>query len=185
MIPSDAKEYFSNLSMEKTIAHIINPNDELGNILGESRNDLLGGTFLESIDELRSKFGDEIDNWHYGQPDQKHIQLKHALDPLLTDEEKGIFNTTVVPRGGYSYTLNNTSGNNNQTHGASFRIIVDTGNFEEALGCNSPGQSGDPRDPHYKDLYDLWANEEYFPVYYTREKIEENMDRVIVLKPSK
>jgi len=128
-------------------------------------------------------FGQNIENWKYGQVDFKHIELKHGLDPLLSDEEKELFNTDVETRGGYGYSLNNTSGNNNQSHGASFRIIVDTGNFDEALGCNSPGQSGDPRDTHYKDLFSLWADDEYFPVYFTREKIEANMDRKIFLKP--
>ena len=67
-----------------------------------------------------------------------------------------------------------SSGSNlNQSSGGSFRIIVDTGNWDEAIGTNTPGQSGDPDSKFYDNLFESWAMDKYFPVYYSREKIEE------------
>jgi penicillin amidase len=50
------------------------------------------------------------------------------------------------------------------------------------MATNSPGQSGDPANNHYKDLFPLWANDEYFPLYYSKEKIDMVKERVLVLK---
>jgi penicillin amidase len=38
------------------------------------------------------------------------------------------------------------------TVGASFRMIVDVGRWDRSLAINTPGQSGDPGSPHYRDL---------------------------------
>jgi len=46
---------------------------------------------------------------------------------------------------------------------------------------NTPGQSGDPDNRHYRDLFDLWAADRYFPVFYTRAKIEAVADERVVL----
>lgn len=33
-------------------------------------------------------------------------------------------------------------------------------------------QSGDPESPFYENLFELWANDRYFPVFHSRERIE-------------
>ena len=43
------------------------------------------------------------------------------------------------------------------TNGASFRMVLDVGDWDNSLVINSPGQSGDPASPHYGDLFPLWA----------------------------
>jgi acyl-homoserine lactone acylase PvdQ len=60
----------------------------------------------------------------------------------------------------------------NQTSGASFRIFVDTRDWDNTLGMNVPGQVGDPDHPLYANLFDLWATDKVFPVFYSRQKIE-------------
>lgn len=88
-----------------------------------------------------------------------------------------------LPRGGNSYTVNATSSGYNQTSGASFRIIADLGNWDNSVGTNSPGQSGDPNSPHYADLFDMWAKSKYFPIFFSRTKIESAAESVTILKP--
>jgi penicillin amidase len=77
-----------------------------------------------------------------------------------------------LPRGGYSNTVNATGGGDNQTSGASFRIIVDLADWDLAVGTNTPGQSGAVDDPHYRDLFAMWATNRFFPVLYSRERVE-------------
>ncbi|MEV5978501.1 penicillin acylase family protein [Streptomyces sp. NPDC052114] len=48
---------------------------------------------------------------------------------------------------------------------------------------NSPGQSGDPRSPHYADLFEDWAADGAFPLLYSRERIERHTVRTVVLRP--
>ena len=69
------------------------------------------------------------------------------------------------------------------TAGASFRMVLDVGNWDASVTINTPGQSGDPFSPHYRDLAPLWAVGEYIPLLYSREAIERNARAVIRLTP--
>jgi penicillin amidase len=77
-----------------------------------------------------------------------------------------------------------TGGTDNQTSGGSFKIIADTEDWDNSVGLNNPGQSGDVNDPHYHDLYELWAHGKYFPIFYSRPKVESVTERVLSLKPA-
>ena len=48
---------------------------------------------------------------------------------------------------------------------------------------NAPGQSGDPRSPHYGDLAVTWAKGEYVPLLYSRARIEPEIVTRIALVP--
>ena len=67
--------------------------------------------------------------------------------------------------------------------GASFRLIADPGNWDRSLGINTPGQAGDPNHAHYRDLSGLWAEGQYFPVLYSRDKIVAVTEHRTLLQP--
>jgi len=148
------------------------------------RNNFLMESFDQAVISLVEKFGDNMDNWQYGQENYKHVYIRHPLSEAVGDEIKAKLNVGPLPRGGNSYTPGSTGSGNNQTSGASFRIIIDTGDWDSAVGTNPPGQSGDPESPYYRNLFESWANDEYFPVYYTREKVESVMAELLLLKPA-
>jgi penicillin G amidase len=77
----------------------------------------------------------------------------------------------------------NMSANDNQTEGASFRIIADAGDLDRSVGTNAPGQSGDPDSRHYRDLFAPSADGRYFPVFFSREKVESVAEARITLMP--
>lgn len=52
------------------------------------------------------------------------------------------------------------------------------------MGLNTPGQSGDPESPHYRDLFELWARGRYFPVAYSRAKVESVAETTSTLTPA-
>jgi len=139
----------------------------------------------EAVNDLGRKLGDDMNVWRYGQERYKHALITHPLSDAVDDETRRLLNVGPAPRGGNSYTLNNSGGGDNQTAGPSFRIIVETGNWDAAVGANNPGQSGDPQSPHYRDLFDLWAEDRYFPAYYSRDKIESVIAKALVLKPTR
>ena len=76
-----------------------------------------------------------------------------------------------------------TGGADNQTSGGSLKIIADTENWDNSLGLNNPGQSGDPASPHYRDLFELWSRGKYFPVTYSRPRVESVAEERLVLTP--
>ena len=63
-------------------------------------------------------------------------------------------------------------------------IVADTENWDNSVGLNNPGQSGDVNDAHYRDLYQLWAHGKYFPIFYSRAKVESVAEKVFELKPA-
>ena len=91
--------------------------------------------------------------------------------------------TGLSPSTTYSYTVTATGGGDNQLSGGSFKIIVDTEDWDRSVGLNNPGQSGDVNSPHYRDLFALWANDRYFPVPYARAKVEARTETRLVITP--
>ena len=48
---------------------------------------------------------------------------------------------------------------------------------------NVPGQSSDPRSKHYGDLLPLWGKDEYFPLVYSRKRVEQETEQILWLHP--
>jgi penicillin amidase len=101
-----------------------------------------------------------------------------GTDPLarLGPQAKGGSGDTVgsAPYGAASFTQNS---------GASLRLVLDVGGWDNSVAMNSPGQSGDLASPHYADLYQAWARGENVPLLYTRERIEAVAEHRLVLQP--
>jgi penicillin amidase len=68
-------------------------------------------------------------------------------------------------------------------HGASVRMVMDVGAWDNSRIVNTPGQSIDPASPHYGDLFPLWAKGEYVPMLFSRPAIEAAASEVIDLTP--
>jgi len=96
----------------------------------------------------------------------------HPLARAVNQNWADSLNLGPLPRGGNGYTPGSTGNNNRQSSGASFRMIISTGDWDTAVGTNSPGQSGDPESPFYSNLFEPWAKDQYFPVYFSRKKID-------------
>jgi penicillin amidase len=68
------------------------------------------------------------------------------------------------------------------TSGASFRMVVDVGNWDASVCINAPGQSGDPRSAHYGDLAPIWGAGEYVPMLFSAAAVDAAAELVIELK---
>lgn len=171
-IPKEAQEYITALQLKTVMDWITKPNNKFGKqpILG--RNQFLSDAFEQAIIELENRLGDDMSQWQYGQEKLKHTYMAHALGAIVKDSIEAQLNLGPLPRGGNGYTPGSTGNNDQQSSGASFRMLVNTGDWDAALGTNGPGQSGDPSSPFYDNLFEPWANDEYFPVYFSREKID-------------
>jgi penicillin amidase len=136
------------------------------------RDAFLRGSFEDAVAALVKKLGPDRANWQYGQEKYKHSTMEHQLTSLVNAEWRKKLNVGPLPRGGNSYTPGSTGGSDNQLSGASFRLVVDAGDWDKAVMINTPGQSGDPESSYYRNLFPLWANDQYFPAYYSRTKVE-------------
>ena len=185
-VPDDAKNFIKSIQLKKIIDWIQNPTKEFfGSNPIKGRDDFIKKTFKQSITNLKENLGNNIEDWRYGQEKFKHIKIAHPIGSIVNNETANKLNLQTLPRGGNAYTPGSTGGNNNQSSGASFRIIVNTGNWDESIASNTPGQSGDPDSPFYRNLYEDWAKDKYFPLYYSKEKIKSVTYKQTILLPYK
>ncbi|MEY8019538.1 penicillin acylase family protein [Muriicola sp. SD30] len=171
-IPSKAKGVIEDLQMKRVIDWMLNPATKFGPQAEEARDQFLAKAFSSGIELLQKDLGDKIENWKYGQANYKHTYMTHPLARAVNQSWADSLNLGPLPRGGNGYTPGSTGNKNRQSSGASFRMIVNTGDWDEAVGTNSPGQSGDPNSPFYDNLFEPWAKDQYFPVYFSRKKID-------------
>ncbi len=153
----------------------------------ESRDAALRESLAAAWNETSARLGPDPGAWRWGA--LHTAELHHPLDPRLPEPLRTRSRIGPVPRGGDVDTVNNTGFREDdpgfrQSGGASFRMVLDVGDWDRSLAMNSPGQSGDPRSPHYRDLFELWASDLAFPLLYTRERIREAAERRIVLEPA-
>lgn len=183
LIPESAKGLITSVRMKKLVDWIITSDDRFGPNPMLDRDQFLIEAFTKGISYLKETLGDNIDNWQYGQEKFKHIYMTHVLGNFVNEDLKAKLNLGPLARGGNSYTPGSTGGGNRQRSGASFRMIVNTGDWDAAVGTNGPGQSGNPESPFYSNLFESWAKDEYFPIYYSRSKIESVTVHKTLLKP--
>ena len=170
-LPAVASDYLS-VGMKTTIDMLLAPDGDFGEDPIQGRDKFILDTLAEGIATLREKLGPNMQNWVYGQADYKHALIRHPLASAVNEEIRSRLNVGPAPRGGNGFTLGATGSGDNQTSGASFRIFIDTRDWDNTLGMNTPGQVGDPDSPLYDNLFELWANDKAFPAFYSRDKIE-------------
>ena len=144
---------------------------------------------LRSLEDAWYETGDLLGpnprEWRWG--DLHRIVFEHPLLDLADDKLANEMRYQPYPRGGSSNTTNNTgyrSGSFNVVSGASFRMVLDVGQWDDAEMTNAPGQSGDPRSLFYDNLLEGWATDTSFPLLYSRTAVEANQALRIVLKPA-
>ncbi len=136
----------------------------------------------EAVAEAQSKLGPDHKQWRWG---TLHVApFTHAL--AANDETRALFNLPAVERSGDANTVLATGGPNfRQNHGASFREILDVSNWDNSVATNVPGQSGQPGSQHYGDLLPLWARGAYFPLLYSKARVEAQAKQRLTLEPAR
>ena len=184
-LPEPVRPVLRQLPLLKSIRWLESPDTRLGPVPEAGRDRLLIHSLEQAVELLVKTFGPDPARWRYGDSKFHHVRISHPLSDALKGDLRPQFDLGPLPRGGNGETVNNTSDADNQASGATFRIISDLADWDLSVGTNAPGQSGDPKDPHYSDLLNLWAEGKYFPVYFSRGKIESAAEKTIRLVPIK
>jgi penicillin amidase len=177
-VPQDLKKALTTLGGPAVmLAALENPTEKwFGPDPTAARNRLVRVTFARAVDKAK-RLPERWGALHT-------VTFRHPLaqrDPALA----GTLNLGPVERPGDGNTPNNTRYDDNfrQIHGASYRHLFDLADWDRGLATSAPGQSGQPGSPHYADLLPLWANGDYFPLVYSREKVEEVTKNRLRLRP--
>jgi penicillin amidase len=182
LVPPSARDSAAVPRLSRIISWLQAPDGRFGPDPLAGRDQLLEKSLDEAVAELDRRLGPEQDTWELGS--FHYANLLHPMNDALTPELRDKFNVGSLPRGGDSYTVTATGGFENQSTGPSFKIVVDTENWDNSVGLNTPGQSGDVNSGHYRDLYALWARGQYFPIFYSREKVESVTEKTLQLDPT-
>jgi penicillin amidase len=181
-IPASVKNYIS-FQVTSIVQRIEHPAAYFGEDAVGKRDQLLIYAFQKAVNALSKKLGSNMEDWVYGQSKYKHVKLTHPLNAFLSSEQKKQMNTVLMPRGGNGQTPGSTGSADNQGSGASFRLLIDTKDWDNTLMINSPGQSGNPSSPFYKNLFETWANDQFFPAYYSKDRIRTVTKEQLTLQP--
>ena len=180
--PAEAKSLVTGAMVYSRMLRSLKTPDRktFGAAMTAVRNEILLKSLSQALAELRQRLGPEMRRWRWG--DLHFAEFKHALS---TDEAtRAVFDIERVSRGGDQSTVNMTGGGNFlQTSGASFREILDLSDWDNSVAINVPGQSGQPTSPHYADLLPLWTAGEYFPMLFSRAKVEMYTRQRLMLEP--
>jgi penicillin amidase len=182
VVPSEGRDLI-RFQLKQVIDFLLMPDGHFGKDALAARDQILKDALQIALKTLKTRVGEDMNQWQYGQEKLKHIVLRHPLSSAVSADVRAKLEVGPAPRGGYSHTVNSTGGNYNQSSGASFRIIVDTGDWDRCLATNSPGQSGDPENKNYKNLFDTWAKDQYFPLFFSTEKVNSVTAETLYLKP--
>jgi penicillin amidase len=167
---------------------LLEPGDRLGPDPSGTVRGILLTTLADAVDETEGLLGEDPGEWRWGRLHRG--LLRHPLAGLgLLDDGAGEPEWATVgpaPRGGSGDTVGAAAYTSDfrQSTGATFRIVVDVGDWDRSVAMNSPGQSGDPSSPHHHDLFARWAADEAFPLLYSRAAVEENTVRRLTLRPA-
>ena len=186
VVPAEVRASLGRLSMKKIIDWLGSPPMWFAP-LGDGdpvagRDVFLARTLADALEGLEDRFGG--DPWRYGDVRFKHARFRHPLSGIVNAEMRARLEVGPLPRGGNGFTVNQTGGGDNQTSGPSFRIITEAGDWDTAVFTNTPGQGGDPDDPMYRNLFEGWAKDRFFPLYYSRERVEAAVADRLLLTPN-
>jgi penicillin amidase len=181
LAPEPVRRLLPPGDVEGILEALERPDERFGPDPAAARDALLIGTLAAAVRDAASRMGA---NWAWGR--LHHGYFEHPLTSLRASSDR-TFDTGPLPIGGSSSTPMHTgyrAGDFRAIDGASFRMVVDVGNWDRSVCINAPGQSGDPRSPHYNDLAPLWAGGRYVPMLYTGEAVAREAELRIVLDPA-
>jgi penicillin amidase len=183
VVPAPARERARGIPMHRIVEWLTTPDSAFGPHPRETRDSLLLAALGTAVRSLSTTHGPDMRGWAWGQ--DHHALLMHPLSNVLDAGQRQRFDVGPWPRGGDGNTVGATGSGPNQLSGASFRYIVEAGDWDGSVGINAPGQSGDVTSPHYRDLFELWKDDKYFPVKYTRSAVEAVTEARTVMVPAR
>jgi penicillin amidase len=147
-----------------------------------ARDRLLLTTLRTAVDKLSALEGSDPAQWSWGKIHVVH--LRHPLDHLPGAAALMDLGPLARPGDGLTVCATSFSGKGyEQTHGASYREILDPSDWDRSKGINVPGESAQPGSPHYGDLLPLWIEGRYFPLLYSRPAVEKETTDRLLLEP--
>ena len=110
-----------------------------------TRQNLINKTFNATVDNLTKKYGNVGPNWQWANVKGTHIDHLGKVPG---------WGTGIFAANGAAGVINAMS----DTHGPSWRMVVQLGPVVKGYGIFPGGESGNPGSPYYDNFFNTWRN---------------------------
>jgi len=183
IVPEAARELVPTIAAGELLRLLRTPDKRFGADPAAVRDRLFEASLINAWADAVRLMGPDPAAWQWGKLHK--VRIAHPLAklpaiaaafPAIEGNGSGGDNFTVnarwVPRRGYGVT-----------GGASYLQVIDVGNWDASLYLNLPGQSADPKSPHYRDHYAPWIAGDMQPLPFSKAAVDAAMRQRTVLMP--
>jgi penicillin G amidase len=185
IVPERAKALVTEIAPSVLLGLLARPDARLGADPQAARDAMLDAGLASAWTSAQQLLGADPAKWRYGTLHQ--VRIRHPLSaipaiaaafPPIEGGGSGGDGYTVMARwlgAGPGWGVGG---------GASYLQVIDVGAWDNSLMLNLPGQSNDPRSPHYRDHYQPWIEGKMLPMLFSRPAVDTNAAARTVLRPS-
>ena len=181
-VPADQQKTFTRYDIRRVISWVNAPGTAFGAKPVEARNRMLLDALDDAMATLTTRYGADQSKWQWGK-----LHTATFEHPLLAPETEELLGVPAVSRGGDAYTVKASSSptekSNDVEHGASAMMVLDTSNWDNSVALNTPGNESAAGSKHAKDLAPRWGEGKYFPLAFSRAKVDEVAEAKQTLEP--
>lgn len=184
IVPERARALVTEIAPSVLLGLLARPDARLGPDPAGARDALFDAALATAWNNAREKLGPDPAAWRWATLHQ--VRIAHPLSripaiaaafPPIEGEGSGGDSYTVMAR------WLRDAPNWHVAGGASYVQVIDIGAWDNSLMLNLPGQSNDPRSPHYRDHYGPWIRGEMQPMLFSRAAIDARATGRTVLRP--
>jgi penicillin amidase len=183
--PEAARKLVGDAHLAAVIDYLEHPDSALGADPAAARDAILLESLKAAIVELKQLLGPAM-TWDWGRLHHATFEPAVAVlaDPQLRAQMSvgplEVPGSASTPRA-QTYRPTDFS----VISGASLRMVLDVGAWDNSVVVNTPGQSDDPMSAHYRDLFPMWAEGSYVPLRFSRAAVERDAEDRIHLTPDR
>lgn len=184
VIPAAAKDLIKTVNLSGMLRLLAAPDKRLGGDPVAARDALVSKALAAGWAKAVALQGADPAKWRWGELHQ--VSIAHPLStvpaiaaafPKVDGGRSGGDSFTVMARGV------NPARNFNVMHGASYLFVADVGAWDNSRVLLLPGQSADPRSPHYRDWYQDWLTANMQPLWFSKAAVDGHAVSRTVLAP--
>ena len=151
-----------------------------------ARDGFLLNSLTAAVADLKKGLGPDMSTWSWGR--LHHANFTPAAAALADRQLAAQMGTGALQVPGSAQSPRAATfgpSDYRQNAGASVRLVMDVGAWDNSVAINTPGQSGDPFSTHYRDLFPLWATGAYVPLDFSRAAVDRDAELVVALTPGR
>ena len=185
-VAPEAARQIENGQLQAVIEYLEHPDGALGADPAAARDAILLESLQSALAELNQRLGPDMATWAWGR--LHRATFEPAVGVLADPELRAQMSVGPLQTPGSSSTPRAQAyraGDFSVIAGASVRLVMDVGAWDNSVAMNTPGQSDDPVSAHYRDLFPMWAQGSYVPLRFTRAAVDRDAEELIHLSPGR